>query len=151
MRRKMCLKNFDFDVRDKKVLLNAQADALSHLRLLVINTVPVIADISTYPLYSDVKSTYRNSMDDLDTYSELITNYSLPFVPITFDEIRLSHDTDDFGCTIRARFHMEEWLSHALNGDSILFCTVDGYEKVIIPQSIVPCVCISRQNCRTTG
>lgn len=122
----------------KKGLFNVQVDALSCLRSLGKITVPVYADIPTYPLYSDDKPTNRNSMDNLDVNLSLTIDSSLSFVSIALDEIRLPQDTDGFCRTIGARLGKGERVLFVLSGDIIFFCSVDGIEQVVEPQSLIP-------------
>lgn len=84
------------------MFLNIQMDAFSLLRSLEETTVPVDANISTYPLHSIVKPTSRNAMGDLGAYLTLTTNSSPSFVPSSSDGIRFSQDSDDFCRKIRA-------------------------------------------------
>lgn len=138
MRSQRRLGQLDLDVQYKKGLLNILAEAFFCLRSLAGTTVPDDADIFACPFNSTVKPANRNGMTDLDSFLALNIDFSPSFVPIHSDEIRMSQDTEDFYRLIRARFGKRKRVPFALNGDSILFCSVGRFEQMVIPQSIVP-------------
>lgn len=96
MRWHMRLSKFDFKVWYNKRLLNTQADVLSCVRLIEETTVPVDADVSTYPLHRYVTSTNCDGKNDFDVNLAMTTNTSPSFVSISSGEIHMSQNDNDF-------------------------------------------------------
>lgn len=128
----MLLKKFDFDVQLKERLPNTQADARFCHQSLEETTVPVDADIPTYPVHSDVIPTRCDGKEDLNASLALTTNTSPSFVLTTFDEIRLLQDTGDFCLTIRALLDEKKSILFVLSGKCILIPWTEGFEQVVI-------------------
>lgn len=110
MRWRICLYEFDFDVRYKKCHLNTQADDLSRLRSLGVTIV-------------------RDGMEDFNGELALTTGTSPSFISITTEEISLSQDQNEFCCTIRACLGEEERVPIALSKDNVLFALLTDFNR----------------------
>lgn len=119
------------------MLPHTQGDAFFHLRSLEKTTVTANVDIPTYPFHSDFVYINRDGINDLNVYLALNTNFSPSFVPFTSDEIRLLEDNDGIFRKICAHLGKVKRVPFALNGNNILFCSVERFENVVILQSVV--------------
>lgn len=143
----MLFRKFDFDVRYENRLLNILSYALSCLRSLeetlfrLTRTFLHTSSILKTPWQTD---TARST-----------STLTLRLPPIPLFHSFVLHSTRSAcrkvmitSCTIRSRFEKWERGHFVLNGNSILFCSTDGIQQLVIPQSLFPRVLHSSYNAK---
>lgn len=78
--------------------------------------------------------------NDLDANLALTADITPLFVPISSDVIHLLRNDEGFCRTICSGIEAGQRVPFALIGDNFLVCSVDEFEQLKVPKSLVTCV-----------
>lgn len=131
---------FHFNITYETGLSNTQADALSPLYLLEETTVPIDEYNTTVLRQSNQSHATTNDLHGSDDLNEaLVVTTTTPFLffPTTLENIHLLWSGDKFCSMIRACLTKREKVPFAFNIGTVLFRSIDGFEQIVVAQSVV--------------